>query len=307
MIVISQAEELPGTPRRVCLAIGVFDGVHLGHQQVIRQAIHDASHHEALSVVVTFDRHPNHVVAPQAVPPAIHSLEGKLTAVERLGADATLVVPFTRELSQLPAADFIRQLADGFGNVRSVCVGREFTFGHRRQGNVQLLEELGRNLGFRTHGLAAVALDGQTISSTRIREHILTGDLDGASQMLGRDYTLTGIVVKGEQLGRQIGFPTANLDTAGLATPPSGVYAVHAFRGGKPLRGVANLGTRPTLATAATELRVEIHLLDFQEPLYGEALEIQFLHRLREERRFPSLADLKAQIAADIALARTLF
>ncbi|HAV64286.1 MAG TPA: hypothetical protein DCY13_18210 [Verrucomicrobiales bacterium] len=307
MKILTQARDLPHAPRRVCLAIGVFDGVHLGHQQVIRQAIHDASHLEAASVVVTFDRHPNHVVAPHAVPPAIHSLEEKLGAMDRLGVEATLVIPFDVELSRQPARDFIGALAAGFGNIRAVCVGREFTFGHKRQGDVSLLESMGAEMGFRTHGLAAVSLDGQVVSSTRIREFIQNGDLDAASQMLGRDYTLTGTVVRGDQLGTRIGFPTANLAVNGLVTPPTGVYAVHAFHRGTPLRGVVNIGRRPTVSDHAPDLRVEVHLLDYSGSLYGQKLSLQFLRRLRDEQRFDSVESLAQQIAKDVAAARDAF
>ncbi len=307
MNVLQAAAELPGAPRRVCAAIGVFDGVHLGHQQVIRQTIADASHQEAVSVVVTFDRHPNTVVAPHAVPPAIYSLEQKLSAIASLGTDATLVIRFDEAFSKRTAESFIEELRQGFGVLRSLCVGREFTFGHRRQGNVALLERMGSENSFQVHWLAAVALDGQVVSSTRIRERIQAGDLDAASQMLGRDYEIVGPVMTGDRLGRTLGFPTANLDVRGLVTPPTGVYAVHVQLHGKLLRGVANLGSRPTLGTDTHKLQLEVHLLEFNEEIYGEKLSVQFVQRLREEKKFESLDALRHQIASDVAAAKRCF
>ena len=210
---------------QVCLAIGVFDGVHLGHQQIIRQTLADARQHDASSLVITFDRHPNAVVAPERVPPQIYSLSQKLRAIEALGADALLEIHFDRDFSEKTGEAFIRELARELGKIQSICVGADFVFGHRRGGNVALLKQLGGELQFQVHGMAAVALDGQAVSSTRIRELIRAGELDAASQMLGRPYAICGQVITGDRIGRQLGFPTANLDATGLVLPPNGVYA----------------------------------------------------------------------------------
>lgn len=307
MKTVSTATALVTTGRKVCAAIGVFDGVHLGHQQVIRQTLADAAQHEALGVVITFDRHPNSIVAPLRVPPLIYSLPQKLRAIASLGVDATLLIPFDEPFSRQTGETFIRGLACDFGHLASVCVGREFAFGHKRSGNVELLQRLGRELNFAVHGLAAVALDGQTVSSTRIRESIRAGQLDAAGQMLGRGYALAGSVVKGDQLGRKLGFPTANLDVTGLILPPHGVFAAHAQIGGETLRAVVNIGTRPTISSGAPTPRVEAHLLDFDGDLYGQELELTFATRLRDEQKFPSLEELKQQITRDIAAARKSF
>jgi len=304
--VIRTAAELGSAPRRVCLAIGVFDGVHLGHQQVIRQTVADARQHEGFAVVVTFDRHPNAIVAPDRTPPLLYSLPQKLRVIGSLGADAALLVHFDKAFSEQTGEAFIRSLVRDFGQIRSVCVGASFTFGHKRSGNVTLLRELGRALGIQIHGMAAVSLDGEVVSSTRIRDAIRAGDLDRAAQMLGRACSLSGTVVRGAQLGRTLGFPTANLDTTGLLLPPSGVYAVHAAVAGRESRAVVNIGIRPTLAPAASP-QVEAHLLDFDGDLYGQELEITFIEKLREEQKFPSPAELKEQITRDIAAARALF
>jgi riboflavin kinase/FMN adenylyltransferase len=298
---VHNLSELSGTRRRVCLAIGFFDGVHLGHQQIIRQTITDARQHEALALSVTFDCHPSSVVAPERAPALIYPLAQKLQVIESLGVDATLLVHFDKEFSQQSGECFIRSLARDAGQIRSICVGANFVFGHKRTGNVELLRKLGAELGFVVHGLAAVALDGKAVSSTRIRQAIAAGNLDAAGQMLGRGYSLVGKVVPGDQLGRKLGFPTANVDIVGLVVPPSGVYAAQAKSGGVFHRAVVNIGSRPTLQNSQPQLRVEAHLLDFEDDLYGQDLELVFIEKLREEKKFPSIADLRDQIARDIS------
>ncbi|MFM2295271.1 MAG: hypothetical protein RLZZ350_1684 [Verrucomicrobiota bacterium] len=303
MQLIHQARNLaPGG--KVCLAIGVFDGVHLGHQQIIRQTVADARAHGGRALVVTFDRHPNAIVAPDKTPPQIYSRAQKLRAVAALGADALLEIPFDQNFSQLTGEQFLRELAHDLGKIHSVCVGADFVFGHRRSGNVALLRILGAELGFTVHGLAAVALDGQTVSSTRIRDAVRAGDFDAAGQMLGRAYSLANAVIHGDKLGGQLGFPTANLDTTGLLLPPTGVYAAQVSSGGKFHRAVLNLGVRPSVKNPAPRLRLEVHLLDFSGDLYGQELEITFTAKLRDEQKFSSLEELKTQIARDISAAR---
>ena len=307
MKLIRTARELNPGAQKVCAAIGVFDGVHLGHQQVIRQTVNDAAQQEGLAVVVTFDQHPNCVVAPKRVPPLIYSPPQKLRAIASLQADALLLIHFDEAFSRQPGEEFIRGLARDFHSLHSVCVGSSFTFGHRRSGDVALLKKLGTELNFQVHGLAAVSLDGQVVSSTRIREAIRSGQLDAASQMLGRAYSLSGLVIRGDQLGRELGFPTANLDPTGLVLPPPGVYAVHARVRDRSHRGVLNIGFRPTLHPPQPQIRVEAHLLDFNGDLYEQDLEIIFVGKLRDERPFPSLPELQAQIARDIREARRMF
>jgi riboflavin kinase/FMN adenylyltransferase len=305
--IIHTAKELGNGNRKVCLAIGVFDGVHLGHQQIIRQTISDARQHDALALVLTFDRHPNTVVAPKHVPPLIYSLAQKTRAIEALGSDATLLLHFDRAFSEQTGETFIRHLARDFGHIRSICVGADFVFGHKRSGDVALLKTLGAELNFTVHGVAAVSLDGQVVSSTRIREAIRIGDFDSASQMLGRAYALAAKIIEGDKLGHQLGFPTANLDTTGFVLPPNGVYAAHGTVRGRTYRAVLNIGHRPTVNQSTPQLRVEVHLLDFSGELYGEEMEVTFAAKLRDEKKFASLEELKAQIARDIAAARERF
>ncbi len=303
---LNQPGELAHGDRGVCLAIGMFDGVHLGHQQVLRQAVNDAARHEALSVAVTFDQHPANIVAPNHAPALLQTRSQRLRAIESIGIDAALVIQFDEGFSQKPGETFIRELHSGFGSIHSICVGANFSFGHRRDGNVDSLQALGQALGFRVHGLQAVALDGQAVSSTRIRAAVREGLLDDAGQMLGRNFTIEGTVVQGDAKGREIGFPTANIDTNGLVLPPNGVYAVHAQLGLKTYRAVLNIGVRPTLAQPEPTLRVEAHLLEFEGDLYGERLGIEFVGRLRDEMTFGSVDELTAQISRDIEHAQSL-
>ncbi len=307
MRVLNAASQVNPDGRKVCLAIGFFDGVHLGHQQIIRHTLADARQHEAIGLVVTFDAHPSTVVAPHRLPPLIYSLPQRLRTIESLGTEALLLIHFDKTFSLQSGEQFVRTIAKDLGHVRSISVGANFVFGHNRSGNVELLQRLGKELGFAVHGQAAVSLDGRIVSSTRVREAIRQGDLDAVSQMLGRPYSIVGKVVRGDGLGRQLGFPTANIDATGLALPPHGVYAVQAETGGKTHRAVLNIGRRPTLRNPNPELRVEAHLLDFDADLYGHELEIFFVEKLRDEKKFSSLKELRDQIGLDVIEAQLRF
>jgi riboflavin kinase/FMN adenylyltransferase len=304
MKLIHAASELGNGSRKVCLAIGVFDGVHLGHQQIIRQTIADARQHDALALVVTFDKHPNAVVAPGRVPPQIFSHSQKLKAIESLGADALLEIPFDKPFSEKTGEVFIRELARDLGKIFSICVGADFVFGHKRSGDVALLKQLGAEGGFQVHGHAAVELDGQLVSSTRIREAIRAGNLDAAGQMLGRPYAICGKVLTGDKIGHKLGFPTANLDVTNLILPPNGVYSAVTHVNGRLFRVALNIGLRPTISQPGPKLRVEAHLLDFSGDLYGQELEVGIGSKLRDERKFASPDELRTQIAIDVAAVR---
>jgi riboflavin kinase/FMN adenylyltransferase len=306
MKVVSDAAALQPESRPVCAAIGVFDGVHLGHQRVLHQIIADAAPQQAVSVVVTFDRHPNAVVAPANVPPLIYPLDKKLEVIASFGVEAAYVIRFDKVFSQIPGEQFVRGLARDFQRIRSICVGDGFMFGARRSGNVALLRKLGGELGFALHALHDVELDGQSVSSTRIRDAVRAGDFALAGRMLARPYALRGAVIKGEGLGRKLGFPTANLDVTGLLRPPPGVYAAQAHIATARYRAAVNIGHRPTVHSADPQLHVEAHLLDFEGDIYGQALELVFLKKLREEIKFPTPAALGAQIADDIKQTRNL-
>jgi riboflavin kinase/FMN adenylyltransferase len=307
MQLVRSVAELKHGMRKVCVSLGFFDGVHLGHQQIIRHTIADARQHEALALVITFDQHPNTIVAPARVPPLIYSLPQKLRQIELMQVDALLLLNFDKPFSLQTGDGFIRSLARDLGQLQSICVGANFTFGHKRSGNVDLLRKLGGELNFNVHGIASVSLDGKTISSTRIREAIAAGRLEEASQMLGRAYSLSGEVIRGEGLGRKLGFPTANINTHGLVLPPQGVYAVRGVLDEGSYGAVLNIGFRPTLQNPKPHLQVEAHLLDFSADLYGQSLEIVFVEKLREEVKFDSLDALRQQIAKDIVEARRRF
>jgi riboflavin kinase/FMN adenylyltransferase len=273
---------------------------------VLRQAVSDAAACQGISVAVTFDRHPNAIVAPASVPPLIYPLSVKLALLGSLGLNATCVIRFDKAFSQISGAEFVRVLARDFGKIHSVCVGANFMFGCRRSGNVALLQEQGAKLGFAVCGAPDVVLDGQPVSSTRIRDAIRSGAFEVAGKMLGRPYALCGPVIQGRGLGRKFGFPTANMDARGLVVPPPGVYAAEATVGTERRRAAVNIGHRPTVQVGDPQIHVEAHLLDFDRAIVGQELELNFLKKLREEAKFPSTDALRAQIAEDVIRARDI-
>ncbi len=299
----SQLDDLHQISGPVVLAIGVFDGVHLGHRAVIERALTDARTLSGTAVVVTFDPHPARVLRPDKAPRLLTSTAHKLRIIHSLGATHILAFPFTAEFAATEPADFIRGLAAAC-SLREICVGHEWAFGKGRAGNLALLDRLGHQLGFEEVGVPAVELDGEVVSSTAIRAAIESGNLAKARQLLGRDYSILGTVKRGDQLGRQLGFPTANLAAHNEQFPPNGVYAVDALIGGSLHRAVANIGVRPTIAHATGERLLEVHVLDFCEDLYDSDMEIVFRRFLRSEQKFPSLDALRTQIAADVENAR---
>jgi riboflavin kinase / FMN adenylyltransferase len=304
MKIIQHPRELAAASRSACVALGVFDGIHLGHRKIISQTLEDARKQARISVVVTFDRHPGMVLAPAHAPKMIYPTSKKMRVLAELGVVATVVLPFDRDFSRQSGEAFILELARELGGLASVSVGSNFVFGYRRSGDVRLLQRLGEANRFIVHGLPQVQWENQPVSSTRIRNAIALGQFADAEQMLGRPYSLCATVIEGDRIGRQWGFPTANLDAAHLALPPHGVYAVHASFRGQAHPAVLNLGLRPTLNQPLPRLQVEAHLLDFSGDLYGIELEIIFVARLRDEMRFPTREALQAQIRQDIAAAR---
>ena len=290
------------------VAIGNFDGVHLGHRAVIEAALSEASERELRPLVLTFDPHPGQVLGRGARPP-LTVLERKVELIERLGSALQVVVePFTIELSQLTPAQFAREFVVQLLGAKVVIVGENFRFGHGRAGDLATLVALGEEFGFAAHASSLSGdLDGP-YSSTRARAGLAAGDLAAVERVLGRPHSITGNVVAGAQRGRTIGVPTANLSDVAEALPPYGVYAVLVDRvssdGTVALGvGVANIGLRPTVMAGFS---MEVHLLDFSADLYGARLRVHLVERLREERKFAGLPELKHQIAQDIAQARAL-
>ena len=302
---LSSIDGLSGVPGPVCLAIGTFDGVHLGHQAVLHRALSDARSFGGTAVAVSFDPHPLRLLRPREAPRLLTSTPHKARLIRALGIEQLLIIPFTETFAATKPENFVRQLAAACRPLREVCVGHQWSFGQGRAGNLELLKSLGDELGFEEVGVPAVAVDGEVVSSTLIRRAVECGDLARARRLLGRDYTILGTVVRGAQLGRKLGFPTANLAAHNEQFPPNGVYLVDAQRDRLRLRGIANIGVRPTVAAPGGERTLEVHLFDFAEEIYGEDLEITFLHFLRPEEKFDSLEALRAQIARDVAAARS--
>jgi riboflavin kinase/FMN adenylyltransferase len=301
---ISELGELPGP---LFLAIGVFDGVHLGHQAVISTSAQHARDAGGTPVIVTFDPHPVKVLRPDNAPHLLTATQHKIALIRDLGVAHLLVLHFDRTFASTSPEDFVQQLVENSKPLREICVGHEWSFGKGRAGNLALLKKLGQLHDFNVIGVEAVKVNSEVVSSTAIRQAVEAGNLVKATQMLGREYTILGTVVRGEQLGRKLGFPTANLSAHSEQFPPNGVYAVEARIGGAVLRGVANLGFRPTVAAGKPERLLELHLFDLDREIYGEEVEVRFLRYLRPERKFANLEALKAQIAADVRQARESF
>lgn len=292
---------------RGCVAtIGNFDGVHLGHQAVLGQLAEKAAELDLPSVVITFEPYPQEFFAKSAVPPRLTRFREKIQALRRFSVDRVLCLPFNRTLSETSAQDFIQRiLVEGLG-VRYLVVGDDFRFGHRRQGDFAMLKEAGAQYGFQVVNRHTFSIDGARVSSTRIREALARGDLNSAGKLLGRPYRMCGRVASGDQRGRTIGFPTANIYLHRKASPVQGVFAVEVFGlDAEPLPGVANVGTRPTVD--GTRALLEIHLLDFAQDIYGRYVQVDFLHKLRDEQKFASLDELKRQITVDERQARGFF
>ncbi len=303
MRVLHSVDELSGVPGPHCIAIGAFDGIHLGHQALIGQMLSRARTLRATPVVLTFDPHPSRILRPDHAPRLLTSTPHKLRLIESLGCPNILLIPFNAAFAAQDPEVFVVDLARH--GLALVCVGRDWAFGRNRSGNVALLRQLGAKLGFETLEIPPVSVGTEMVSSTRIRRAVEEGDFDTAKLLLGRDYTILGTVEHGANLGERIGFPTANLSAHNEQFPPNGVYAVRVLRQSRWLDGVANIGVRPTVDQAG-QRKLEVHIFDFTEDCYGEDVEVRFEHFLRPEKKFDSLDELVAQIRSDSAQAREL-
>ena len=282
--------------------IGVFDGMHRGHAAVLSELRTRAQRVGLETAVVTFRTHPKAVTVGNA-PPSITSIEHRLALLERSGIDTTLVLDFDAKLRATTASEFLARWIRGRLNASLLVLGWDSKFGRDQRGTVETIGPLAKELGIEVHAVPPIVLRGRPISSTAIREAISLGDLDAARWMLGRDMSLFGTVVHGDHRGRELGFPTANLDLDLELLPPTGVYATHVLHGER-FDGVMNLGSRPTFKSATPELVCEVHLLDFTGDLYGAKLEVSLIKRLRGEQRFQGPQALREAIANDIAEAR---
>lgn len=305
MITCNRLEDLPNLGQPLHLAVGVFDGVHIGHQQVIARAVTAATREGGLSGLLTFDPHPCRAVRPDQAPPSLMaSLEHKAMVVKNTGIQVFIPLAFDAAFAAMEATDFLDQLMAT--PVKTIAVGEDWRFGRNRLGDVTLLSAHAKAHGIQLETVPPVRFEGDRISSTRIRHAIRHGDFTRAEAMLGRRYSIRGPIIHGDHLGRTLGFPTANVQTDDAQLPPDGVWAVLCTRAnGDTLNGVANLGLRPTVA--GSHRRLEVHLLDFAGDLYGQTLEVQFHHHLRQEIPFASLELLRQQIALDVTAARRFF
>lgn len=292
---------LPLTYRNSIAAIGIFDGVHIGHQLILNRVVRRARRLGEKSLVITFDPHPAVILNPQNVPPMIMSVSHRLRILEEIGFDACCVIPFTKRIARQEAWRFVRDFLAAKLGVSEIWVGKGFRFGRANLGTIELLKLLGKRYGFCVREITPIRLGSQKISSTKIRRLIEKGKLSKAEKLLGRPVSILGTVVRGGSLGRKIGFPTANLDPHHEAIPPRGVYTARVVLDGKCYRGAANIGIRPTLKRKKkSKTTVEVHLIGFTGDLYGKDIELLFVKKLRGEKLFPSLKALANQIRKDI-------
>ena len=282
------------------VTLGVFDGVHLGHQKVIEKIVTTAKKKNGKSVVLTFDRHPRSFLLekPQS---CITSLEHRLVLFERLGVDITVVLEFNKEIAETSAEDFVVKIIHDWLGAKMVVLGFNCSFGKDRRGNASMVRNFAQEYDFETTSSGSVEFEGETISSTTIRENILQGNLQKAKGMLGRCVSVFGTVIKGSGRGRDLGFPTANLNLHHEIKPPSGVYATRVLLNGKEYSAITNIGVRPTFEKDAQKDGpiVEVHIIDFNGPIYGQDLEVQFLSKIREETKFGNVDELKHQLELD--------
>lgn len=290
------------------LAVGAFDGVHRGHQAVLSRVAADAHAQGATAAALTFHPHPAVVLRGRTGPYYLTTLEERAERMQALGIDEVIVHPFNREVAAMTARDFMQQLRSRI-DLRRLVVGPDFALGHNREGSVDYLAGLGAELGYQVEVLPQVVLADAPVSSSRIRQTLLEGDVVAAAEMLGRPHSLEGPIVPGDGRGRTIGIPTANLDLpADLLLPKSGVYACYAILEGQTYQAVANIGVRPTFRDGHPPLpRLEAHLLGFSESLYDRRIRVEFIRRLRDERRFENAVALVEQIHADIRSAQEIF
>ncbi len=287
---------------RTVVTVGNFDGVHLGHRAILGLVCQRAQELDCQPVALTFDPHPMKVLNPEGNLRLLTTPAQKIELLKSAGL-SVVVVPFTREFAAIPAREFVRKYFLERLKAREVVVGHDYCFGYKREGNIELLKEMGQALGFTVQVVWAVEVDSAVVSSSLIRAMLRLGKVREANNLLGRAYGVTGQVVAGKGRGAKLlGVPTANLTPENDLLPASGIYAVWVKRDSQRLPGVANIGTCPTFDNQ--DLTLEVHLLDFNGDLYGESLQVEFAARLREERRFPSIGDLAAQIRADMAEAR---
>lgn len=293
-------------PAPVVLAIGNFDGVHLGHAALMQQLAVASARLQLTPTILTFEPHPREFFSPASAPARLTTLREKLELLADCGAQQAMVCPFNKAFSALSADQFIEQVLVGSLRVKHLIIGDDFRFGRGREGDFSLLQAAGQKFGFAVEAMQSITVDGKRVSSSAVRAALAAGDMTQAARFLGRPYMIDGRVAHGDKIGRQLGFATANIRIKHNPLPMTGVFAVQVSGlGGDLLPGVANLGIRPTVG--GTRPLLEVHLFDFDRDIYGAHISVRFAHKLRNEQRFPNFDALKAQIAADAAAARDFF
>lgn len=284
--------------RPTVLTLGVFDGLHLGHQEIVRTVVERALLVDATPTLITFDPHPRQVLKPDTAPPLLQTFHQKMEGLRMLGIEQVVVLEFNQPLAALSAEEFIQRFIVDALQAREVYLGKGFAFGHQRRGNIELLQTLSQQLGFHAAEVPEVQVRGHRVSSTLVRRLLKSGRVNVARRMLGRPYGVEGTVTRGHGIGKQLLYPTANLDIQNRVLPADGVYVTLALVGDVWHRSVTNIGKRPTFG-GEPESKVEAHLIDFDRDLYGQTLRVRVLHRLRGERKFASVDELRAQITRD--------
>ena len=308
MQVIHDAIHAPTLPHGVIATIGNYDGIHVGQRSVLELVRARARETGLLAAVVTFDPHPLTVLRPEVPLRRLTTATQKESLLDAAGMDLVAVVRFTPEFSRVPARSFVRDFLHERLGAKEIYVGSRFAFGHRRGGDLSLLRQMGESFGFAAFAVDEVTLGQEAISSTRIRTALAAGDVELAAKLLGRPYEITGLVARGEKVGRELGFPTINVAPDNELLPLDGVYACRVRLGGtgEVRNAVANIGTRPTLYDSYRRI-LESHLLDFDGDVYGERVELRFFQRLRAEQRFANIGELAEQIGKDVEATRRYF
>ena len=295
-----------GIVRGTVLTLGVFDGLHLGHQMIMQRTVERAKATKAIPTVITFDPHPRAVLHPENAPPLLQTLDQRLANFEFLGIEQTIVIRFDKNFADRDAEDFLRDIVHERLQAREVYLGKGFAFGKNRGGNIGLLKDMSKQLGFFADEVPEVRLRGTRISSSKIRQLLKEGKVNLARRMLGRPYGVEGQIIRGDQRGRTIGFPTANLHPHNRVIPKYGVYATANLIDGVWRRSITNVGVRPTFEDEQ-EPSIESYIFDFDGDLYGDVLRVRFLHRIRDEQKFAGIDQLRAQIEKDTRRALLYF
>jgi riboflavin kinase / FMN adenylyltransferase len=292
--------------RPTVLTLGVFDGLHLGHQKIIQTVVSRARETNSVPTAITFDPHPRSVLYPENAPPLLQTLDQRLAALEFFGIEQAIVIRFNKNFAAQNAETFLRETIHDRLHAKEVYLGKGFAFGKNRGGNIELLKKLSAELGFAADEVSEVKLHNQRISSSRIRELLSNGKTNLARRYLGRPYGVEGVIIRGDRRGHTIGFPTANLKPVNRVIPKFGVYATATLIENVWRRSITNIGVRPTFKAEAVP-SIETYIFDFDGDLYGDVLRVRFLHRIRDEKKFGGIEELKAQIERDTRRALNYF